>query len=192
LDLAVPLKMIMVKEGGVLPLFLRPETLALMAKRDSLGHGPRYKAVRNKVTAMVWRDKEMSDLAKLSKSGNSPTVLWEIANAAVGKSCQPLPASVRKADGTDKKGNLEAANVVNLYYVEKVRKFVPAGESRTALERALQGPGAEIRGNKFPSPFGFAIAGRISKVITGPKNTSALGTDGIPVAVLNMGSDTLA
>jgi hypothetical protein len=44
--------MITVKEGS-LPLYLRPDTLALMAKRDSLGRGPRYKAVRNMVTAMV-------------------------------------------------------------------------------------------------------------------------------------------
>jgi hypothetical protein len=40
--------------------------------------------------------------------------------------------------------------------------------------------------------FNFANAGRISKVITGLKTTSALGTDGIPVAVLKMGSDLLA
>jgi hypothetical protein len=46
-----------------------------MAKRDSLGRGPRYKAVQNKVTAMVKRDKEMLNLAKLSESKNSPTVL---------------------------------------------------------------------------------------------------------------------
>jgi hypothetical protein len=40
---------------------------------------------------MVKRDKEMLNLAKLSWSGNSPTVLWEIANAVVGKPRQPLP-----------------------------------------------------------------------------------------------------
>jgi hypothetical protein len=55
----------------------------------------------------------MSNLAKLSESKNSPTVLWEIANAAVGKPRQPLPTSVRNADGTNAKGNLEAANVLN-------------------------------------------------------------------------------
>jgi hypothetical protein len=62
-----------------------------MAKRDSLGRGPRYKAVRNRVTAIVSWDREMSNLAKLSKSKNLPTVLWEIANAAVGNP----PASPR-------------------------------------------------------------------------------------------------
>jgi hypothetical protein len=64
---------------------------------------------------------------------------------------------------------------------------VPAGESKTALERALQGPGEEIS-----LAFGFANAVRITKVISGLKTTSALRTDRIPVAVLKMGSDTLA
>jgi hypothetical protein len=118
LDRAAPMKTITVKEG-LLPLFLQPDTLALMAKR--------YKAARNKVTAMVRRDKEMSNLAKLAEAGNLPTVLWEISNVAVAKPRQPLPASVKKADGTDTEGNLEAANVVNTYYVEKVRK-IPAQE----------------------------------------------------------------
>jgi hypothetical protein len=119
LDQAAATMAITVKEG-LLPLYLRPDTLALMAKRDSLGRSPRYKAARNKVTAMVRRDKEMSNLSKLSESGNSPRVLWEIANAAVGKPRQPLPALVKKADGTETEGNLEAANVVNSYYMEKV------------------------------------------------------------------------
>jgi hypothetical protein len=40
LDQAAPVKSITVKEG-LLPLYLRPDTLALMAKRDFLGRGPR-------------------------------------------------------------------------------------------------------------------------------------------------------
>jgi hypothetical protein len=122
LDRAAPIKTITVKEGS-LPLYLRPDTLALMAKRDSLCHGLQYMAARNRVTALVRRDKEASNLAKLAELGNSPAVLWEIANAAVGKPCQPLPTLVTKVDGTATEGNLEAANVVNKYYVEKVLKI---------------------------------------------------------------------
>jgi hypothetical protein len=55
LDQAATMKSITVKERS-LPLYLRPDTLALMAKRDSLGRGPRYKAARKKVTAMVRRE----------------------------------------------------------------------------------------------------------------------------------------
>jgi hypothetical protein len=43
LDLAAPSKSIKVKEG-LLPLYLRPDTLAMMAKRDTLGRSPQYKA----------------------------------------------------------------------------------------------------------------------------------------------------
>jgi hypothetical protein len=73
----------------------------------------------------------------------------------------------------------------------KCGKYGLAGESRIALQRSLQSPGTEIRGKNSFS-FGFANAGRISKVIAGLKRTSALGTDGIPVAVLKMGTDVLA
>jgi hypothetical protein len=45
---------------------------------------------------MVRRDKEMSNLSKLSESGNSPTVLWEIANAAVGKPASPSQPRSRR------------------------------------------------------------------------------------------------
>jgi hypothetical protein len=57
LDQAAPVKSITVKEGS-LPLYLRPDTISLMAKRNSLGRGPRYRAARNEVTALVRRDKE--------------------------------------------------------------------------------------------------------------------------------------
>jgi hypothetical protein len=115
MDMAAPLKRITVKEG-TLPLYLQPDTLAPMAQRDFLGH------VRNRVSALVRHNKELSNLAKLAESKNSSTVLWEIVNAAVGKPRQLLPAAVRNTDGNTTKGNLEAANVVNSYYVEKVRK----------------------------------------------------------------------
>jgi hypothetical protein len=65
LDQAAPMKSITVTVTVTVTLtvYLRPDTLALMAKRDSLGRGPRYRAVRNRVTAMVRRDKEASNLA---------------------------------------------------------------------------------------------------------------------------------
>jgi hypothetical protein len=121
-DQAAPLKRIKVKKG-TLPLYLNPDTLALMAQRDSLGGGLKYKAIRNKVIAMVRRDKELSNLAKLAESKNLPTVLWEIANFEIGKPRQPLPAMVKDTEGNNTEGYLKAANMVNTYYVEKVRKI---------------------------------------------------------------------
>jgi hypothetical protein len=112
MDLVAPIKRITVKDGE-LPLYLRPDTLVLMELRDLLGRGPKYMQVKNRVSNLVRRDKELSNLAKLAASKNSPTVLWEIANAAIGKPYQPLPGSVKDADGNDTVGSLEAANVVN-------------------------------------------------------------------------------
>jgi hypothetical protein len=191
LDQTALFKSITVKEGS-LPLYLCPYTLALMAKRDSLGCGPRYKAARNRVTALVRRDKEALNLAKLAESGNSLMVLWEIANAAVGKPCQPLPTSVTKADGTATEGNLKAVNVVNKYYVEKALKIrTGMGVQNNTPKVAATSRDGDTGGKNYFS-FGFAKAGQISKAFAGLKTTSALGTDGIPVSVLKMGSNVLA
>jgi hypothetical protein len=186
LDQAAPIKSIKVKEGLLL-LYLRPDTLALMAKRDSLGRGPRYKVARNRVTKLVRRDKEASNLAKLTESGNSPAVLWEIANAAVGKPCQPLPTSVTRADGTTTEENLKAANTVNTYYVSKVLKIRTVRGVQNTSQKAATTSGDGDKGGKNTFSFGFASAGRIAKVFSGLKTTSALGTDGIPVSVIKMG-----
>jgi hypothetical protein len=51
LDQAAPVKSITVREGS-LPVYLRPDTLALMGKRDSLVRGPWYRAVRNRILHM--------------------------------------------------------------------------------------------------------------------------------------------
>jgi hypothetical protein len=112
---------------------------------------------------MVRRDKEMLNLAKLSESGNSPTVLWEIANAAVGKPRQPLPASVKKADGTNTEGNLEAADVINAYYVEKVQKIrAGKGVQKSNRESAAK-PRSGDKAQKNSFAFGFANAGKSLK-----------------------------
>jgi hypothetical protein len=129
MDLVAPVKSITVKDGALL-LYLRPDTLELMKLRDSLGRGPKYKSVRNRVSALVRRNKELYNLARLAESNNSPTVLWETANAAIGKPRQPLPGLVKDAEGNDTVGNLEAANVVNSY-VEKVRKIRAGSKGRT-------------------------------------------------------------
>jgi hypothetical protein len=191
LEQAAPIKSIKVKEGS-LPLYLCPDTLALMAKRDSLGCGPRYRAARNRVTALVRRDKVASNLAKLTESRNLLAVLLEIANAAVGKPRQPLPTLVTRADGMTTEGNLEAANAVNTYYVQKVLKIRTGRGVQNTSQKAATASGDGDKGGKNTFAFGFASAGRIAKVFSGLKTTSALGTDGIPVSVLKMGSDMLA
>jgi hypothetical protein len=141
---------------------------------------------------MVRRDKEASNLAELTESGNSPAMLWEIGNAAVGKPRQPLPTSVTRADGTLTEGNLQAANTINAYYVQKLLKiWTGRGVQNTSQETSTTSRDGDGRG-KNTFAFGFASAGRIAKIFSGLKSTLALGTDGIPVSVLKMGSDMLA
>jgi hypothetical protein len=122
-----------------------------MAKRDSLGRGPQYRAARNRVTAIVRRDKEASNLAKLTESGNSPAVLWEIANAAIGKPRQPLPTSVTRADGRTTEGNLEAANAVNTYYVQNVLKIRTGRGVQNTSQKAAATSGDGDKGGKILS-----------------------------------------
>jgi hypothetical protein len=84
--------------------------------------------------------------------------------------------------------------MVNTYYVEKVRKICAGrGVENSTRESATTSRSGDTRG-KISSTFSFDFtnAGRITKIITGLKSTSALGTDGIPVSVLKMGSDVLA
>jgi hypothetical protein len=132
-----------------------------MARRDSLGRSPRYKSIRNWVTPLVIRDKELSNLAKLAESKNSPTILLEIANAAVGKLRQPLPGAVKDTEVNDTVGNLKAANVANAYYVEKVRKIrATQGEYKnccpqsatTSRDGDTRGKMLTGRSQFFPSP----------------------------------------
>jgi hypothetical protein len=118
-------------------------------------------------------------------------VLWEIANAAVGKPRQPLPTSVTRADDTHTEGNLEAANAVNDYYVQKVLRIRTGMGVQNTSQNAATTSGEGDKGRKNTLAFGFASAGQIAKIFSGLKTTSALGTDGIPVSVLKMGSDML-
>jgi hypothetical protein len=115
---------------------------------------------------LVRRDKEASNLAKLTESGNSPAVLWEIANAAVGKPRQPLPTSVTRADGTHTEGNLEAANAVNAYFVQKVLRICTGrGVQNTSQKTATTSRDGDRRG-KNTFAFGFASAGQIAKIFS--------------------------
>jgi hypothetical protein len=108
------------------------------------------------VTALVRCDKELSNLAKLAESKNSSTILWEIANAAVGKPRQPLPSLFKDAEGNDTVGYREAANVVNSYYVEKVQKIQagPKGHTRVVQKccphRSSSPRDKDTRGKKIP------------------------------------------
>jgi hypothetical protein len=110
-----------------------------------------------------------------------------------GRQASPASANVgHEGDGTHTEGNLEAANAVNAYYVLKVLKIRTGRGVQNTSQNAATTSGEGDKGRKNTFAFGFARAGRIAKIFSGLKTTSALGTDGIPVSVLEMGSDMLA
>jgi hypothetical protein len=70
LDIIAPTKSMSVRNGE--DLYLRDDTIAMMVIRDKAKGGNTYREARNRVTAMVRRDKRLSNLAKLKASRNAP------------------------------------------------------------------------------------------------------------------------
>jgi hypothetical protein len=82
LNVVAPETEIRVKKG--LNLYLTRETLEAMKKRDA-ATGRRYRSLSNKVSQLLWRDKQDSNLLSLKKASNDPKVLWSLADQALGK-----------------------------------------------------------------------------------------------------------
>jgi hypothetical protein len=122
LDVVAPLRAIHVKKGTS-DLYLARDTLDCIEKRDCacLAKDPKYRALRNRATVLVARDKQRSNSDKLAKSMNKPKLLWQIANAALGKNRPTLPISIGKPDGAMTVGDAEAAAVLNRSYVTKIK-----------------------------------------------------------------------
>jgi hypothetical protein len=116
LDIIAPEKEIRVKSGP--NLYLTRESLEAMRKRDS-ATSRRYRDLRNKVSQLVRRDKQDSNLLSLKKACNDPKVLWQLADQALGKDRPSLPASITSANSPTTTP-MEAADVMNKYFIDKV------------------------------------------------------------------------
>jgi hypothetical protein len=81
--------------------------------------GRRYRDLRNKVSRLVRRDKQDSNLLSLKKASNDPKVLWHLADQALGKDRLSLPASITGANGPTKTP-MEAAEVMNQFFIDEV------------------------------------------------------------------------
>jgi hypothetical protein len=60
---------------------------------------------------------------------------------------------VEKADGTNTEGNLEAANMVHEYYVEKVRKIRAGRGVQNSTPKVAAMPRDGDTGETIPSPL---------------------------------------
>jgi hypothetical protein len=158
-----------------------------MRDRDrASASGRRYKHLRNRVVAMVKRDRLRTNLARLRKANGESRVLWSLAGEAMGKpSNAPLPTKI-SLDGHIVEGDTNVADTMNNFFVKKVRDL-RAGIPE--LQPSLQPP---TSADTLPFYFSFASAGKIAKVVRGLKATEALGVDGIPVSVLKKGVEVLA
>jgi hypothetical protein len=116
LDIIAAEKEIRVKKGQ--NLYLTREMLEAMRVRDS-AMGRRYRDLRSKVSRLVRRDKQDSNLLSLKKACNDPKVLWQLADQALGKDRPSQPASITGANGPTTTP-MEAADVINKYFIDKV------------------------------------------------------------------------
>jgi endonuclease/exonuclease/phosphatase (EEP) superfamily protein YafD len=201
LDVVAPLKLIRVRKGA--DLYLAADTLAAIRDRNNarLEHAPRarYRALRNRATVLVLRDKRNSNQAKLTKSNNDPRVLWQLADAAMVKDRPSLPASLL-VDGSMTATGVETATRLNEFYVTKIDKLREAsGVSSDPVPAACpsspapsERPHTTQTARAAPFSFHFATAGRVAKVIKTLNNTEVLGVDGIPVSILKRGSEVLS
>jgi hypothetical protein len=95
LNIVAPKKAIRVKKGP--NLYLTRETLETM-NNPNAATSKRFRSLRNKVTRLVRRDKQDSNLLSLKKAKTDPKVLLGLADQALGKDRPSLPASVTGAD----------------------------------------------------------------------------------------------
>jgi hypothetical protein len=120
LNIVAPEKVICVKKGP--NLYLTRETLETIQKRNA-ATCKMFHSLRKEVTCLVRRDKQDSNLLSLAKAKNNPKVLWGLADQALGKDRPSLPASITKADRKATTTPLEAAEVMNRFFVDKVDDF---------------------------------------------------------------------
>jgi hypothetical protein len=142
--------------------------------------------LRNMATVLVARDKRRSNADKLAKSMNEPKLLWQIANAALGKNRPTLPISIRKPYSAMTVGNAKAAAILNRSYVTKIRIL------RDRTVSSALATSEKWTSSSKPFSFSFANAGKIVKTIRGLKPTGAQGVDTILVEVFKKGIEVLA
>jgi hypothetical protein len=184
LDVAAPLRIIHVRHGK--NVYLAADTIAVMRQRD-MASGAEYRYLRNRVAALVRRDKLKRNTSTLeqAKARGDSRMLWELAGVALGKQRPTLPKSIKMSDGnTLTEGATAAATRMNEYDVEKVLKLRERNVGCRAPHTSWPEKSAEFS-------FSFCNAAGISKVIKALGNTGAVGNDHVPIAVYKKGSNIL-
>ena len=167
LDVSVPVKVFTTPNMDVR---LRQDTLRAMRARDTAKKEGKlcYKLLRNKALSLVRRDHVQHNVDRIRKHGASEA--WRIVRETSGVqkgSRLPIPANCE----TDQ----EAANLVNDYYIEKVKKLRDKLDCQTPLRaRALQ-----------EGTFRFSCIGTatLKSALQKLQAKTAVGTDGVPITI---------
>ena len=186
LDKVAPLKPITFRPDKP-KLSLRQDTLDAMSLRDAArksGNRSNFKALRNKVTRLVKRDKINSVLTRLKKKPG-PKRVWQEAKTILGRGRGAnLPSCTNNDNPAD------TADHQNKFFIEKVAGLVASlnPSSDSASEETPVN-------NEHPTDsfaFKFVTAGDITRIIKELKNTKAEGVDNIPTVVWKKGVVVLA
>ncbi len=192
MDRVAPVRLISTKKRST-PLYLAPDTLAVMAARDraAAAGNSTYRTLRNKANHLVRRDKHKSAVDYITEAtsdhAGSATKLWRLANSALGRSSPPLPASMVTTDDGPVSGDDALAETMNNFFIDKVAK-IRRGISTTNPDHTSSH--AWSGDQKFvlspPSPA------TVEKIIRSLNNTGAVGSDGVPVLALKLAAPVIA
>ena len=186
LDKVAPVKQFKTKKRAS-PLFLAPDTLAAMSRRDSAalnGDKDGYRALRNRTSKLVRRDKLQSAMSHIKQCAGDTGKLWAYANDCVGRRASAeLPAAMSDGQRTYQ-GETDLAPAINRFYIEKIVKLrsgIPSPvHSMAAATESAAPMEAEF---SFSEP---SIAD-VARYVRGLNNTPARGHDGIPVSCWKAG-----
>ena len=186
LDKVAPLKPITFRPDKP-KVSLRQDTLDAMSLRDAArksGNRSNFKALRNKVTRLVKRDKINSVLSRLKKNPGHKSA-WKEAKTILGRG-----RGAKLPPCTNNDNPADTADHQNKFFIKKVAGLV------ASLEPSID----EVNRNnpvndKHPTDhfsFKFVSAGDITRIIKELNNTKAEGVDSIPTDVWKKGVVVLA
>lgn len=135
LDKVAPPKLIKFRPDKP-PLYLKRDTLKVMALRDSARlskNRNKFKALRNQANKLIKRDKILSVQARLKKNPG-PKQIWQEAKTILGKGrgSNKLPNVTTNSDPMD------TADTQNKFFVEKIAKLVDGISSETNRNKSYK------------------------------------------------------
>ena len=190
LDVVAPVRTTLVKSREH-PFSLAPDTRKAMRERDfaAIHDRPQYRQLRNKAARLARRDKMRGAATAIHNCSGDSSKLWRLANSIMGKAKgTTMPEELHDLDGNTVSAT-DIPNRMNQHYSDKVLKIrgsITGASSACLLGPSASSPSANQSSGCQPSSI-FQLyqpsERGMLKIINRMKNTSSLGSDGIPVCV---------